>query len=139
MSAAVNVFVRLAIANGVCGVTFACVAATASPATPVQVRPSARITVAATPGMTIDFRAASSARWSVAAVAGSTGSPTDDGAVAIGDPVGDGSAEAPEPADDAPGPPLGRGDPGSAGVTPGTAAALGGADATEPAPLTSPV
>src|SRR5450759_412646 len=109
MSAAVNVFVRLAIANGVCGVTFACVAATASPATPVQVRPSARITVAATPGMTIDFRAASSARWSVAAVAGSTGSPADGGAVAVGLPVGagDGGAVAPTPADDAPGPSLG--------------------------------
>ena len=72
MRAAVNVFVTLAIANGVSGVTFAWVAATASPATPVHVRPSARITVASMPGMTIDFRAASSARWSTAAVAGST-------------------------------------------------------------------
>src|SRR5664279_1680954 len=73
MSAAVNVFVTLAIGNGVWGVTFAWVAATASPATPVHVRPSARITVASMPGMTIAFRAASRAFWSAAAVAGSTG------------------------------------------------------------------
>src|SRR5664280_1128428 len=101
MSAAVNVFVTLAIGNGVWGVTFAWVAATASPATPVHVRPSARITVASMPGMTIAFRAASRAFWSAAAVAGSTGGAGGGATATAFDGAIDGIPSPAEPAGDA--------------------------------------
>src|SRR6202142_4348752 len=142
ISAAVNVFVTLAIAKGVCGVTRVFVATTASPATPVQVRPSARITVAATPGMTIDFRAASSARWRTLAVAASTGGAGGGATIATGDVsgAGDGPPDVLEAADGSTAPPAACDVPaplpaGAVTVGPGMPARPGVAEAAGTPPL----